>query len=151
MNLKISMMLSFLLFAAFANAQGDAQNKAPNYDCLTKANSDLGFSNPMQIWLAPPQVAGEMVGSAAGHTVAFGVIMEIENLKKGDTKFEILRNIYHSPDLSGVEDVSRIERMVVYTNHAMYDDESSVIKYYQGSHQIGGTVVIRGSAIACVP
>jgi hypothetical protein len=140
-----------IAIANFLPARALAVEVLASYECHTVANPRMELLHAIHVWVAPPEVSGQMIANAGQASVGFGIVMEVENIKRGDTRFEILQNIYHSFELSAVSDFSKVSRIVVYTNHAMYDDESSVLRYFEGSRQVGGTLVIRGSPTSCVP
>jgi hypothetical protein len=128
-----------------------AGTMSSNYECQAVANDNLDFPNPVHVWVTPAGVSGRMIGNDGQGNVSFGIVMEVEDLKRGDAKFEINLNLYHAMDLSGLSNPSRVTRILVYTNHAIYDEQSSVYRYFEGSQQVGGTLVLRGSPIACLP
>ena len=143
--------MTHLLFTLLSAFTAFANPALRNYECQTKANSHLDFPRPIHVWVAPPQVSGRIVANAGQANVTLGIVMEVEDLKPGDTKFRIILNLFRDYELSGITDPSKVSTILVYTNHAIYNEESSVYRYFSGEKQVGGTLVVRGSPIACLP
>jgi hypothetical protein len=123
-----------------------------DYKCLAAANENLGFTSDIFITVAPEKAGGQIIGQQRGRVVPVAIIAEVVDMR--DTKsmaFGLLLKFYGDSELSGLTNPNRVNRILRYTNRPVDRESTSVIRFFEGSRQVGGTFVLRGDAIACLP
>ena len=123
---------------------------AADYNCVTKANASLGFNDDISIRVSPGAQGGIIYGDEGEGEVAVGLVNSFSSLS-GGTQFNLILGLFGGFETSGLRFPGDVSRIIKYSSNPIDSDESSVIRFFQGAHQIGGTFVLRGEAIACLP
>ena len=121
-----------------------------NYHCTTIVNANLDFPKPIRLTVeAFP--GGRIIGNEGHGNITIGTVTKIEDLQKGTMTFQLMLNLFGDASLSGIQDPSRVTHILQYKDRPMDKESSQVLRYFAGSDQVGGTFVLRGEAIACLP
>ena len=138
-------LIHALLFISHASA-------APfnTYHCTTPVNASLGFTRPIRMTVETIP-GGKMIGNEGHGNVTVGYVSKMDDIQKGSMTFQLMLNLFGDPSLSGLEDLSQVTHIIQYKDQPVYKETSQVLRYFAGPTQVGGTFVLRGEPIACLP
>ena len=122
-----------------------------DYKCVITVDPSHGVNKPINILLQPAAVSGWIYGGTASMKKV-GVIMDIEEVKdRSSMKMRAILDLFGSYQASGMNDRTKVTRVVVYKYNPPYKASTRVFRFFAGSKQIGGSYEAQEQAIRCLP
>lgn len=135
--------LTLFLLSAVAQAQ--------DYKCLAPANPELGFNYDTYVSV-DPKIGGQIIAQQDDLVLPVAIIAEVKDMRDPSSMaFKLVLKYFGESQLSGLSNPERVTRIVRYINKPWDRPETSVLRYFEGARQVGGTFLLRGDPIACLP
>lgn len=149
------LLASLVLNCSVADAQGRRPSALP-YTCLAKANPTRGFEFEFKIELSDRKLKSEIFIETKKQKKLLGLITEMDVLERNNpatgNAFSAILGFLNEEDVSGVpaKDLKNVNK-IEYFKSLGEEDEITLFNLFNGSKQVGGSIVISGLGTACVP
>jgi hypothetical protein len=130
---------------------------ADDYSCQAKANPAVGLGFEFQVGATPADVGGALTMSAGGVVQSLGIISGVSELDSSDPNelnaFEMTVGMFSDEAVSGIKeaDLASITSITVFSIDNTQGLEVYLYKFFAGTKQIGGTIVVSMMGTACLP